>query len=254
LEGDRGLAWTPDGKIVYTSIASGSLDLWIMNADGTSQKQLTSDPPQDDSPFVSPDGRYIFFNSLRGGLPSIWRMDRDGSNQKQLTNREDYAMDVSPDGQWIVFGSWRTTRMTLWKVSIDGGEPTQISDMFITNASFSPDGKSLACWYQDQSPNAPPRIIILPFEGGAPTKTFDMPPTSSGHPAWSSDGKSVVIYDSRTGTSNLWTVSLDNGEMKQLTDFKPEYVFARALSRDGKLMALSHGTINSDVILISDFR
>jgi len=254
VEGDRGLAWTPDGKIVYTSLAGGSIDLWIMNADGTSQKQLTSDPQQDDSPVVSPDGRYILFNSLRGGLPSVWRMDIDGSNQKQLTNREDYVMDVSPDGRWIVFGSWRTTRMTLWKGSIDGGEPTQISDMFITNAAFSPDGKSLACWYRDQTPNAPRRIIILPIEGGAPTKSFDMPPTAGGRPEWSSDGKSVIIYDDRTGTANLWSVSVDNGQMKQLTDFKPDTMFARALSRDGKLMAISRGIVTSDVILISDFR
>ena len=42
--------------------------------------------------------------------------------------------------------------------------------------------------------------------------------------------------------------------MKQLTDFKPDGVFARDLSRDGKTMALSRGVVTSDVILISDFR
>ena len=58
-EGSSGLTWTPDGKIVYTSLASGNLDLWIMNADGTNQKQLTTDPREDSNPVVSPDGRYI---------------------------------------------------------------------------------------------------------------------------------------------------------------------------------------------------
>jgi Tol biopolymer transport system component len=40
-DGAWGVAWTPDGKVVYTSTASGRLDLWMMNADGSNQKQLT---------------------------------------------------------------------------------------------------------------------------------------------------------------------------------------------------------------------
>jgi len=254
LEGFRGLAWTPDNRIVYTSLASGNLDLWIMNADGTSQKQLTSDPKQDDSPRVSPDGRYIVFNSDRGALPSIWRMDIDGGNLKQITNQEDYLLDITRDGSTIIFSSWRTTRQTLWRASIDGGEAVQISNLFITQGSISRDGKSFVCWYRDEKPNSPDRLIILPITGGEPTHTFEMPPTSSGYPTWSPDGKSIIVYDQRTGTPNLWSQPLDGGPMKQLTDFKPDGLLARDLSPDGKSMALSRGTVTSDVILISNFR
>jgi serine/threonine protein kinase/Tol biopolymer transport system component len=254
LEGYRGLAWTPDNRIVYTSLASGNRNLWIMNADGTSQKQLTSDPKPDDSPKVSRDGRYIVFNSDRGALPSIWRMDIDGGNLKQITNQEDYLLDITPDGRSIVFTSWRTTRQTLWRASIDGGEAVQISNLFITSGSLSPDGTLVACWYRDEKPNSPARLMILPITGGEPIRTFEMPPTASGYPTWSPDGKSIIVYDQRTGTPNLWSQPLDGGPMKQLTDFKPDGLFARDLSPDGKSMALSRGTVTSDVILISDFR
>jgi eukaryotic-like serine/threonine-protein kinase len=254
LEGHRGVVWTPDNRVVYTSLASGNLDLWIMNSDGSNKKQLTNDASWDDSPRVSPDGRYILFNSLRGALPSIWRMDVDGGNLKQLTNQEDYLLDISPDGSWLAFTTWRTGKMSMWRVSIDGGEPTKISDLFIAEASISPDGKTLACWYQDEKPNSPRRLIILPVEGGPPKQTFDMPPTSQGRPSWSADGKTLTIYDSRTGTNNLWILPLDGGPMKQLTDFKPDSLYARDLSGDGKFMALARGTINSDVILISNFK
>jgi tricorn protease-like protein len=64
----------------------------------------------------------------------------------------------------------------------------------------------------------------------------------------------VTLYDSRTGTPNLWAVPLDGSPMKQLTDFKPDGIFNRQLSFDGKSMAMSRGLITSDVILISDFR
>src|SRR6185503_13103116 len=129
FEGVRGLAWAADNKIVYTSVAGGNMDLWVMNADGTNQKQLTTDPVEDATPHVSPDGRQILFVSLRGGLPSIWTVNIDGSNLKQLTTQEDYVQGFTPDGKWIIFTSWRTGRLTLWKMGIDGGEPVQITDM-----------------------------------------------------------------------------------------------------------------------------
>jgi Tol biopolymer transport system component len=94
----------------------------------------------------------------------------------------------------------------------------------------------------------------MPIEGGAPIKSFDLSPTTTGSPEWSADGKSVNLYDSRTGTPNLWSFPLDGSPMKQLTDFKPDGVFNRQLSFDRKWMAMSRGTVTSDVILISDFR
>lgn len=253
LEGQRGMAWAGD-KLIYTSMASGNLDLWIMDADGGNSRQLTFDPQQDDSPTVSPDGRYLFFNSLRGALPSLWRMNIDGSNVKQITNQEDYVNGVTPDGQWVVFTSWRTGRQTLWKVGIDGGEPTQISNLFINSAAISPDGKFLACYYYDEQPNSPQRLIILPFEGGEPVKSFELAPTSGGRPSWTLDGKAIIVSDSRTGTLNLWSQSLDGGPLKQLTNFSPHDVVARDFSPDGKLAAVARGPATSDVILISDFR
>ena len=41
IEGGLGLAWTPDGRVVFVSTRSGPTALWIMNADGSGQRQLT---------------------------------------------------------------------------------------------------------------------------------------------------------------------------------------------------------------------
>jgi serine/threonine protein kinase/Tol biopolymer transport system component len=254
LEGDRGVAWTPDGRIVYASSAGGKQDLWIMNADGTNQKQLTSDDYPDDAPHVSPDGRYVVFDSIRGNLPSVWRMDIDGSNLKQLTTAEDYVIAISRDSKSIFFTSWRTTRQTLWRTSIDGGEAQQISNLFTINGSISPDGKFLAVRYREEDPNLPEKLAVISVEGGAPIKTMDFLPTTLGTPKWAADGKSLIVVDQRTGTPNLWTLPLDGGPMKQLTDFKPDGIFSRDLSPDGKSMAIARGVVSSDVILISDFR
>jgi TolB protein len=66
------MSWTPDGKIVYTSNASGNFDIWLMNADGTNNKQLTFDPSFDSSPVMTPDGRYIVLPPTAQGSRLIW--------------------------------------------------------------------------------------------------------------------------------------------------------------------------------------
>ncbi|MBK9315379.1 MAG: hypothetical protein IPM55_14225 [Acidobacteria bacterium] len=45
-DGPYGLRWTPDSKIVYTSIIGGKTDLRVMNSDGSDQRQLTIDAGQ----------------------------------------------------------------------------------------------------------------------------------------------------------------------------------------------------------------
>ncbi|MBD0371577.1 MAG: protein kinase [Pyrinomonadaceae bacterium] len=254
--GYAGIAWTADGHVIYTSAASGNLDIWSMNADGSNQKQLTTAPQDDEAPAVSPTGSYIVFISERGGMPSIWRMDMDGGNQKQLTSgQEDYIPDVSSDGHWIVFSSWRSGKSALWKMPFEGGEPAQLTDRFTYYAAISPDGKLIACGFTDEQPGALQRIALLPIDGGEFTKTLDMPVTASVSPLrWSADGKAILYRDTRNGVTNIWSQPIDGGPPKQLTENKTDLIFHFATSRDGKQLALARGTTNSDVVLISNFR
>src|SRR5678816_4150984 len=59
-----GLSWTPDGRIVYVSDQTGDAEVWIMNADGSESKPLTSDRIVKAIPVVSPDGRYIVYSVM----------------------------------------------------------------------------------------------------------------------------------------------------------------------------------------------
>lgn len=254
--GTTNLGWTADGRIVYTSMASGNLNVWIMNQDGTETKQLTTDPGIDWMPAVSPDGHWIVFVSYRGGLPSIWRMDVDGSNLTQLTNQEDRGPTISPDGRWIVFVSWRTGRMTLWKIPIEGGPPVQLSDRFVDGPDISPDGKLVAALsLNEQQPASPWTIVVIPFDGGPVVKTFELPPTIDvrGGVRWTPDGRALTYIDTR-GTPNLWSQPYNGGPAKQLTDFKDQGVWQRAWSRDGKHLAYVRGSVTRDVVLIRNFR
>ena len=244
---DTAPAWTPDGRIVYRSNASGTDDIWITGSDGGSPKQLTANARINQSPAVSPDGRYIVFHSDRTGAPHLWRMNLDGSDQRQLTNGAsgELGAQFSPDGRWLIY-STSFSKRTLWRMPAEGGEPVQLNDKLSRAPTISPDGKLVAYFYRDE--NAPWRIAVAPLEGGQPLKTFDLNSTDLD---WTPDGRAIAYADSKDGVSNIFAQPLDGGAPKQLTDFKADRIFSFDFSRDGKQLALSRGTVTSDVVLIN---
>ena len=44
FDGFYGLSWTPDGRIVYASAASGNQDIWVMQSDGTYKRRSGGGP------------------------------------------------------------------------------------------------------------------------------------------------------------------------------------------------------------------
>jgi eukaryotic-like serine/threonine-protein kinase len=260
-DGQLGVAWTPGGKIIYTSRESGLTDIWSMDQDGKDQKQLTAHAATNLDPWATRDGRYIIFSSTRKSASrngrSIWRIDTDGGNLKQLTGGEGGRFpQSSPDGRWVVFRSARDGPSTVLKVSIDGGEPVPLTDKWTSNPTVSPDGSLVACWLRDDQPNTLTKVAIIPFTGGDPVKVLDVPQsvyTVAGL-RWTPDGRALTYIDATNGVSNIWSLPLDGGKPIQLTDFKTDQIFWFDFSRDGKQLALSRGTQTSDVILIRDFR
>jgi serine/threonine protein kinase/Tol biopolymer transport system component len=256
LDGRYGLTSSPDGRIVYAARVGDNSDIWIMNADGTGAKPLTSDAYTDSRPTVTPDGRYIVFQSFRpDNVPHIWRMDADGSNLKQLTSgTEDHNPTVSPDGRWVAFHSYRTGKTTLWKVPIDGGESVQISDRVASDPLFSPDGKQLSCWYFDEAVSPPRhRQALISFEDGQLVRVLDLPTTAS-KVMWSADGKDYIYVDSRSDVGNIWSQPVAGGAAKQLTRFGSDFIDHVDVSRDGKYFIVSRSTGTNDIILIKNFQ
>ena len=254
-DGAVNISWTPDGNIVYESTASGSRHIWIMNMDGSDQRQLTEGNHDNQAQDVSPDGRYLVFTSNRTGVFHLWRMNIDGSNLKQLTNGpgELYPF-FSPDGRWVLFSD---PSLSWWKVPADGGEPAQLSSTGL-RAGVSPDGKFVA-YVRTDGPGLGPQfnISIVPLEGGPTIKSFDVTSGNIPNVGWASDGQAIVYQVTRggpSGVTNLWSQSLDGGPPKQITDFKSGTFSAWGWSRYGKWLAFGRGTRTADVVLIKDFR
>ncbi len=256
-EGLLGITFAPDSRVIYSNQTVGNNDIWICNADGTGQRQLTSEPSNDYQPAVSPDGSTVFFASDRSGIPNIWRMQSDGSKPQQLTfGGEDYRPEVSADGKWVYFDSWDAGPLLLMKVSVDGGEPQAVFNKGASQrARSSPDGKLLAFVFSDDQQLGKPQILIMPSSGGDVIKSFEVPTTAnSASMQWTPNSRAISYIDTREGVSNIWEQPLGGAAPRKLTEFKSDLIFSFCWSRDGKNLAIARGQTTSDVVLISNFR
>ncbi|MBV9926200.1 MAG: protein kinase [Acidobacteria bacterium] len=250
------LTWTPDGRVLFASDASGNADIWEMSADGSGQAQLTAGAGRNYAPASSPDGRYIVFHSNRSGTWQIWRMDRDGSNPVRLTQGEENSNwpQVTRDGRWVVYEhAGQNSRTSLWRVPIEGGNPERLTKDLSMRPSVSPDGKVVAYWHKEERPGAPWSVAVIPAEGGEP-RVYEVPQNeangmSSIH--WTTDARSLVYTDYRDGVTNLRVQPLEGGEPRQLTNYAREVFYSFDISRDGRLL-LANGLTTSDVVLLKD--
>jgi Tol biopolymer transport system component len=249
-------AWTPDGKIVFVSTVNDNRSLWVMNADGSNRRQLTSGS-DDRYPSVSPDGRHIVFRSLRSGLLNLWRVGIDGSHLQQLSSQssEDNLPCYTPDGKWIVFVSFRPGKGTVCKMPAEGGEAVQLTNKATSWPAPSPDGKLVACT-DIEAPPGKHRVLILPIEGGEPTQVIELPGNSNAAIGWTPDGRAITYHSWQDNLSGIWKQPLAGGPPVMLTSWKNQVDKWRQyfLSPDGKQWGLTRTDSFRDLVVISDFK
>ena len=137
MDGIRGLALLPDGRVLYMGSETAP-QIWQMDRDGNHRQQLTHLPGSCQDPGVTADGSTLWFSYAN----NIWRMDADGSNARQVTTSKSSAWnaEVSPDGKWLTY----YTREGPWKVASDGGSPQLLTQNLAVSATISPDERWIA--------------------------------------------------------------------------------------------------------------
>jgi Tol biopolymer transport system component len=161
----------PDGRVVFTSVRDGDMEIYAMNGDGTAVTRLTNRPGPDGGPFFSKDGSMIVWRGkhvtdpaelkeyrtlLAGGLwrPTdleIFVMKSDGSGIRQVTalGGANFAPFFHPDGTRIIFASNhhdpKGRDFDLYLIGIDGRglERVTFNGTFDGFPMFSPDGTKL---------------------------------------------------------------------------------------------------------------
>jgi TolB protein len=134
---DGGPFWSYDGKqIVYRAhhptteqqqadytdllkqnlIRPTTLEIWVMNADGSNKQQVTSNGKANFGPYFFPDGKRIIFASNmddpRGRNFDLYKINTDGTGLERITFNDtfDGFPMFSPNGKKLVFASNRNAK------------------------------------------------------------------------------------------------------------------------------------------------
>ena len=201
-----GSTLSPDGAhIAYISNASGRLNLWQMNIDGSGAQQLLKSNDRQASPAFTRDGKEIVYMQDKGGdeLYDLYAVPAAGGEPRNITNT-DHTSEVEP--------------------------------------LFSPDGKTLAFGSKEKV-NPYHNVAVMPWPAGAPrllTHETDLK-ASWDVACWSPDGHSLfAVRTVGLDDSDVYRIDVASGKAENLTAHQgKERIFVSDISPDGNTLILS---------------
>ena len=253
-----------EGQIVFARYEGSKGCIWVMNADGSNQRQLTQGSHH--CPAWSPDGKKIAFHEYDPAKEvgeGIFVMDADGSNIKQLTNGpDDYGPAWSPDGKRIAFSreiwekkgdQWNIKSGAIYLMDSDGANLNKIIDKPSHDPDWSPDGKKIAFYLNLNPFNQLNQVWVMDSDGGNQRMLYDWGMS----PSWSPDGKRIAFWGQRDAwnafkSADIYVMNSDGTNVKMLTVPGPEDDMYPDWSPDGKKIVFSSKRGGSYAIHVMD--
>ena len=276
--------WTPDGNYLvarkhFTSGRSlGAGEMWMYHITGGSGIQLTERPnDQQDAgqPFVSPDGRYVYYSQdvYPGGF---FQYNKDPNSQIYVINRYDrqegdiervtggpggaISPTLSPDGNRMAFIKRVRTKSVIYIRDMESGiERPVYDDLTIdqqqawaifgpyTNFNWTPDGNHLIFWSKGKINKLNVNTLeseIIPFSVTSTHQLADVVHFEF-DPAPDTFTAKAIRHATTSPDGNLlvfnaagylWKKELPNGTPQRLTN-ETNFEFEPSFSPDGNTLA-----------------
>ncbi len=199
-------AFSPDAtQVAFESNRDGTSHIYLMNADGTHQRALTTGAMNDRHPIWTPDGKAILFDSTDGVAQNIFIVTVADGARKQLTHADglaDYAAP-SPDGQRIAYYIYKDMTLNIWSARIDGSDAKPLTRDLADARRKEPT----MAWH---APAWSPDSQFLAYTGGDGRSIWMMR-------ADGSDAKKIIGDDE----TNHFPWFLPDGRLAFITEYVP---------------------------------
>ena len=226
-----------NGKIAFDKLAGAATDIYVMNANGSGEAALTTNPASDNAPAWSPDGTRIAFASTRDGNSEIYVMNADGSGQTRLTSNiaNDGGPAWTPDGNRIAFHSDRDGDFEIYVMTAAGAGQTRLTFGAASDVepAWSPDGTLIA--YQSSGVGFA-QIYTMNANGSNPIPRTNASPAFDFSPSWSPDGTRITFQREVAGNAEIYVMNA-NGSGQTNVSNDPAYDGSPSWSPDGTKIA-----------------
>ncbi|MBN2592250.1 MAG: S9 family peptidase [Sedimentisphaerales bacterium] len=212
---------SPDGRLIVFVLRKtdleenkGLTDLWLIGADGTALRRLTSHKAADSNPCWAPDGKSIWFVSARSDSSQVWRIAIDGGEAEQMTQQplDVGNLIVAPDGRHIaftmdVFPDCNTPGET--KERLDEIEKRKTSgriygSIFVRHWDTWKDGRRSHLFVMSAA-GGKAADVMSGMDADTPSKPFGGPEEITFTP----DGKAVIFAARDVGVEEPWSTDFD---------------------------------------------
>lgn len=238
--------WSPDGaRIAYVCCTGGDATVWVMDANGLNQVQLTTAPSGE--PAWSPDATRLAFANYSD--ETVWTANADGSDARS-TGQQGGGPAWSPDGTRMVFFSRRDfpaldQHNEIYAANADGADAVRLTNNQVEDVlpNWSPDGTRLV-WVR--TVDGVPHLFVMASDGSA-VRQLTRGADIDDAPAWSPNGSRILFvrylegadpYTLGQGNAEIFTVSPNGGAAANLTH-NPQWDGYPAWSPDGSHIAYS---------------
>ncbi len=217
----QGFKPSPDGTKVVLAVREtdmdanrGRVDLWLVGADGSGLRRLTSHPDNDGDALWAPDGKSVFFLSTRGGSAQVWRLSLEGGEPTQVTKSpiDVDSFVLSKDGQWLAFSADTfpdCDTLDCTQKRLDEKAKLKTTGRVYEQLLFRhwdtwKDGRRSHLFVQKVEGGSPVDVTKK-LVADAPSKPFG----GSDEYTFTPDGKSLVFTARDVGREEAWSTDLD---------------------------------------------
>ncbi len=224
VQPDRRPTWSPDGaRIAFESARdSATTDIYVMNADGSNLRRLTSSPANDGFPAWSPDGRRIAYASDSTGDYEIYTINADGSGSPTRVTNNPSAQDThptwSPDNSQIAYtandglnrGEWN-----IYSINANGGTPRLLTRTAADDQS--PDWSSTGQIAFKSNRDGLWQIFTMNADGSNQRNVSNSSDNDE-EPAWSPDGRQIAYQTGKFGPSEIFVMDASGANKRNVSN------------------------------------